>query len=602
MTTTTTTDVAPRWELDSLFRGGSTSSDYAQFVDQLVADIDAADQQSKTLPQDLTTDNADEWAQWILSVQDAAERLDLAYLYALSLISQDVADVKATSHTQRASEIHSRYKALESSLESFAMRQSDEAWETLMAIDGITNIRFYLDELRRNARLKMDEPREKLALELSVNGYHAWHLLYEKLAGDLRVSVEEDGETKEISLGQNSARLSSSDRNVRRDAFEKMEGAWETVADLAAMTLNSQGGFRLSLYKNRGWDSALQEPLMRSRMTQATLDAMWNAISKSGPELKRYVRAKCDRLGIDKFCWYDQEAPIGATERKYPFEEAGDFIAEHLGSFSPEMGEFTRTAIEGKWIEAEDRPGKRAGGWCSWVPIRKQARIFMTYSNTYDALSTLAHELGHAYHGFVLKDEPAFNSAYPMTLAETASIFNEMRVNDAALRAAEGEEKLALLDLKLQATLTFFCNIRARFLFDSSFYAERKTGNIERAQLSELMKQAQQQAFFGMLDDDQGLHPLFWASKLHFFITEVPFYNYPYTFGYLFAKGVYARAMEEGPSFASNYRNLLADTGKMTTEEVAQRHLGVDLTKPDFWETAVKACLSDVDEFVALVK
>ncbi|GAB4318283.1 MAG: M3 family oligoendopeptidase [Candidatus Zixiibacteriota bacterium] len=602
MNTTMTAESAPRWDLDTLFAGGSASTEYARFVDQLVADIDAAEQTVAGLPRQLTEQNAGQWAEWILGVQDAAERLDLAHLYALCLISQDVSDVKAISHNQRISEIHSRYKALESSLESFAMHQSDETWNMLVSRPGLREVRFYLDELRENARLKMDEPREKLALELAVNGYHAWHLMYEKLAGDLRVPVEEDGRVKQISLGQNSARLSSADRSVRRDAFQKMEEAWSSVADLAAMALNAQGGFRLSLYKNRGWDSPLQEPLMRSRMTQETLDAMWNAIATSGPQLSQYVKAKCAHLGIDRFTWYDQEAPIGATERQYPFYEAGEFIAEHLGSFSPEMGEFTRAAIAGRWIEAEDRPGKRAGGWCSWVPIRKQARIFMTYSNTYDALSTLAHELGHAYHGFVLKDEPPFNTAYPMTLAETASIFNEMRVNDAALKASEGDEKLALLDLKLQATLTFFCNIRARFLFDSRFYAARKKGNVERAQLDELMKQAQRDAFFGLLDEEEGLHPLFWASKLHFFITEMPFYNYPYTFGYLFAKGVYARAMQEGSSFATNYRNLLADTGKMSTEDVAQRHLGVDLRKPDFWETAVKACLSDVDEFVELVK
>jgi oligoendopeptidase F len=234
--------------------------------------------------------------------------------------------------------------------------------------------------------------------------------------------------------------------------------------------------------------------------------------------------------------------------------------------------------------------------------MRKQARIFMTYSDTYDSLSTLAHELGHGYHGFVLQDEPAFNQAYPMTLAETASIFNELRVNDAALATASGDEKLALLDLKLQATLTFFCNIRARFLFDSRFYEARKKGSVERTELSAKMTQAQKEAFFGLLDDSEGYHPLFWASKLHFFVTGTPFYNYPYTFGYLFAKGVYARAMQEGSSFATNYRNLLSDTGKMSTEDVAQRHLGVDLTKPDFWQSAVQACCSDVDEFVELVK
>lgn len=598
MTTTTIEKPAPRWNLDPLFPGGSASSEYAQFVQNLTDDIQSAEAEVASMPHDLTA-AADRWSAWILRIQDISDRLKLGYLYALCLVSQNVDDVKAQVHTSRAQELESRYSSLESSLESFALKQGDAEWAAFVSRAELSPIHFYLDELRRNARRKMPEQQEKLALELAVSGYHAWHLLYEKMAGDLRVVVDDDGPAKHISLGQNSARLSHPDRAIRRDAFTKLEGAWESTAELAAMTLNSQAGFRLALYKNRQWDSALYEPLQNSRLQRETLDAMWEAISHSGPKVTEYIRAKCRNLGIEKFCWYDQDAPIGKTDRRFTFDEAGDFIVDHLGSFSDEMGAFTRRGLDERWVEAEDRPGKRAGGWCSWVPLRKQARIFMTFAGTYDALSTLAHEFGHAYHGFVLQDEPGFNQHYPMTLAETASIFNEMRVADAALTAAnERDEKLALLDQKLQAVLAFFCNIRARFLFDTRFYAERKNGVVERSQLSAIMQQAQKEAFFGLLDEQEGYHPLFWASKLHFFVTDVPFYNYPYTFGFLFAKGVYNRALEEGSSFAKNYRALLADTGKMTTEAVAQRHLGVDLTKPDFWNTAVKAALGDVDEFV----
>jgi len=328
---------------------------------------------------------------------------------------------------------------------------------------------------------------------------------------------------------------------------------------------------------------------------------MWNAVDKGRGKLIEYIDAKKKLLGIDKFCWYDQSAPVGKSERIFPYNKAADFIVEHINSFSVEMGNFTRMAIDKLWIEAEDRPGKAAGGWCTRLPLKNESRIFMTYSNTFGDLSTLAHELGHAYHGSVLKNEPAFAQRYSMNLAETASIFNELRVTDAAFSASDDQdEKLMLLDQKLQNTFGYFCNLHARYLFDSKFYEERKKGTVGKQRMTEIMLECQKEAFMGVLDEKEGYHPLFWASKLHFFLTGQPFYNFPYTFGYLFANGVYDRAVKTGPAFAKDYRKLLADTGKMTTEDVAQKHLGVDLTKEDFWADAVARAVAEVDEFVKL--
>ena len=492
---------------------------------------------------------------------------------------------------------------MKATLESFSTKQSSKEWQKLVAKKGVAEIGFYLDEMREKARMKMPEPLEKLALELSVNGYHAWNRIYDKMAGDLRVALQDDGEQKEISLGQNAPRMSDPDRAVRRDAFQKMQNAWETRANLAAIALNSQAGFRLSIYKNRNWDSPLFEPLQNARMQRETIDAMWNAVIAGRPKLRGYIEAKKKLMGTDKFCWYDQEAPLGKSTKTFTFDEAGDFIVEHIGSFSDEMGKFTREALDKRWVEAENRPGKGAGGWCSRIPIRKESRIFMTFTGNFNGLGTLAHELGHAYHGFVLKDVPPFASIYPMNLAETASIFNELRVTDAAFEAASNyDEKLMLSDQKLAGALSFMSNIHARFIFDSKFYEERKTGMVSRDRLSEIMKEAQKEAFFGILDEQEGLHPLFWASKLHFYITGAPFYNFPYTFGFLFANGVYDRAVKEGKAFAKDYRALLADTGRMTTEDIAQKHLGVDLTKEDFWKDAVARVLSNVEPFLKLVE
>jgi pepF/M3 family oligoendopeptidase len=592
---------APTWEIDSIFPGGTKSPQFAEFRKIIAKDIEKLTRALKKLPPKLNNNSRAKWAKWILDMQKVYEKLHLAGAFTGCLTSQNVNDDEAMKIDAEIDEHNSRWGILKASLESFSIRQSNQDWQKLMAGKGIAEIAFYLNEMRNKAKMKMSEPLEKLALELSVNGYHAWNRIYDKMAGDLRVTLDQNGEKKEISLGQNAPRMSDPSREVRRDAFEKMVAAWESRANLAAIALNSQAGYRLSIYKNRTWDSPLFEPLLNARMKKETLDAMWDAIIKGRPKLAGYINAKKKILGIDKFCWYDQDAPLGKLVKTYTFDEAGDFIVEHIRSFSDDMGEFTRLALDRRWIEAEDRPGKAGGGWCSRIPIRKESRIFMTFTGNFNGLGTLAHELGHAYHGYVLKDSPSLASIYPMNLAETASIFNELRVTDAAFESASDyDEKLMLIDQKLQSALSFLSNIHARFLFDSRFYEERKKGMLSRENLCDMMRQAQKEAYFGILDEKEGYHPLFWASKLHFFITGAPYYNFPYTFGYLFANGVYDRAVKEGKSFARSYKALLADTGRMTTENVAKRHLGVDLTKPDFWRDAVSRVLANIEPFVKM--
>jgi oligoendopeptidase F len=341
---------------------------------------------------------------------------------------------------------------------------------------------------------------------------------------------------------------------------------------------------------------------MRSRVKQETINAMWEAIAAGQARMGDYIAAKKRILGIERFRWYDQYAPIGEVTKTYTYREAADFVVRHLAGFSKDLGDFARMAVADRWIEAEDRSGKAAGGFCTGFPVAGQSRIFMTYSGNYTEMMTLAHELGHAYHSWVLRDHDYYARHYTMTLAETASTFNEMLVTDAALdQVDDAAERLSLVDRKIQEHLAMFCNIRARYLFELMFYDERKRGPVPKDRLNELMVKAQKEAFGGMLADD-GYHPLFWASKLHFSETEVPFYNFPYTFGHLFAGGIYAMAKDEGPAFAEKYRALLIDTGRMTCEDLAEKHLKVDLTAAGFWNDAVGRALADVDMFLSLAE
>lgn len=593
-------NLAMQWDLDSIFPGGSSSKEFKEFRDKLKTDLANAKKTFDGLPKKLDSSSRVKYAEFIVEFQRISSHLQGAHSMADCLTAQDVKDSLGLQIYQEVDVMISEFKNLNAGLEAFARNQSDTEWNGLLSVGELPKIAFYLNELRENARKMMAEEFETLANDLAVNGFHAWNRLYDKMAGDLRVDFTEDGKTSEISLGQLASKLDSPDRSLREQAFEKLEGAWESRADYAAMILNSLGGFRLTLYKHRKWDSPLYEPLVMGRLRQETLDAMWRAVSKGVKSLVPYIEAKKKLLGMDKFMWYDQTAPVGRSDRSVSYSEARELIVKHLRGFSQEMADFSDSAIERRWIEAENRSGKAAGGFCTGFGPFKQSRIFMTYLDTFGDLMTLAHELGHAYHHFTLKDEPPFAGEYPANLAETASIFNEHLVTDAAFEEATDEdEKLMLLDLKLARAHVLFCNLHARFIFDYNFYMERKNGVVSRARLEELMIDAQKEAFGDTLDPS-GTHSLFWASKLHFFLTGLPFYNFPYTFGYLFAGGVYDKAKKEGSAFAEGYRNLLRDTGSMTSEDLAKKHLGVDLTKDEFWESAVARMLEDVDLFVKL--
>lgn len=592
---------APKWDLDSIFVGGSKSEEFKKFCDNVACDLTKAEKLVNNIQVDIDESTFENWVEFIQFLQSIY--MDILTIFGFSgcLVDQDTSDSAADAIKSKAYVYFSRWEKLRNLLESRAIVQSDENWNRLISDERLIEISFFLNELRKMAKLKMPVEMESLGLELAVNGYHGWNQLYEKMAGELRVDFEIDGKIEKLSIGQLVTKLAEPDRDIRRQAFDKMVEAWKSREELAAMMLNFMGGFRLTLYERRGWESPLLEPLMNSRMKQKTLDNMWSVIQDNLYRLKPYIDAKKKLLGIDKFRWYDQFAPCGKTDTLYSFEKAGQFIIDNVKSFSPDIAEFIKMALDKSWIEAEDRPGKRGGASCSGMGKLNQIRVFMTYTGSYDNLLTLAHELGHAYHGWVLNDKQGFAREYPMNLAETASNFFETLVTDAAIaQTTEPSEKLMLIEQKLQAAYTMFTDLQSRYLFDCSFYNARKKGMLSKEELNDLMLEAQKKAFDGLLDES-GYHPLFWSTKLHFFLTDNPFYNFPYTFGFLFSGGLYALYKKEGATFAEKYDALLVDTGSMTTEDIAKKHLGVDLTQTDFWKEAVDNALSDIDEFVKLV-
>lgn len=473
----------------------------------------------------------------------------------------------------------------------FAVKQASQNDLAAMVAgdEYLKEIEFFLAEAKRNAAMRLPKEQELLAADLAVDGIQAWGRLYDRISGGLRISVMEKGEVVKKSVSQ--VQFDMAERPIRENNFYAADKAWTTIEDTCADAINHIAGTRLTKYRRLGLKDHLEAPLRVNRLKRQTLDSMWQAISGRKSMMVDYLHTKARLLGIDKLAWYDQAAPLPigkpGTDAALSWDEACRTTIETFHGFSPDFGEFAERALAERWIEAENRPGKRQGGFCTDLPIKRQSRIFMTFTNSPDSMSTLAHELGHAYHSHVLRDRPVFLRDYPMNLAETASTFAEAVLGEERLARAESkEEKLSILDGMLGDAVAFLMNIHARFLFENAFHKKRADGELSADELSELMLIAQKEAYAEGFSED-GYNPRFWVSKLHFYITEIPFYNFPYTFGYLLSLGVYAMAPSLGKDFPEQYKKLLIATGCQETEAAVKSTLGQDLTTPDFWNKSL---------------
>lgn len=586
------------WDLDVFFKGGSHSPELKEHLEKVKTQIVALENRIEAFSVPTKVEDAKEVHDLLESITATALNLREASAVIGCFVAANTKDKQALLLQSDVSTIQARFSTVRLKVEQTIAKTEEDVWGALLETKELSQFTFVLNEWRENVQLQLSEAEESLITSLSVDGYQAWGQLYNQLVGDMEIEMTVDGITKKLSVGQANNLASHPDAAVRKEVFEKLEAAWKEKEDFFASALNHLAGFRLAVYNKRGWDSVLQEPLMRNRMSQETLDAMWGAIQANKQPFIDYLTTKAKMIGAEKMNWYDLNAPITSQTTKMSYQEGAAFILAHFGKFGPELEAFSRQAFEEGWIEAEDRPNKRPGGFCTGMPASQQSRIFMTYSGSMSNVATLAHELGHAFHSYALRPVHYLNRQYAMGVAETASTFAEMIVADAALKSAQTEdEKLALLEDKIKRSATFFMNIHARFLFETRFYEERKEGVVSAARLNELTEEAQKEAYGDALDV---VHPHFWASKLHFYITGTPFYNFPYTFGYLFSLSIYAKALTEGEGFEKKYIDLLKDTAVMSVEDLAMKHLGEDITKEDFWAKGVALCVKDVEEFLKI--
>jgi pepF/M3 family oligoendopeptidase len=456
---------------------------------------------------------------------------------------------------------------------------------------------FMLRRAKQQSEHLMSPVEEALAAELNLSGALAWGQLHSNLTSQLSVTIEINGEERQMPMSATRNLASSPDRELRRRAYEAEIAAWQQAALPLAAALNSIKGQVGTLARRRGWASPLDAALFDNNIDRATLDAMLTAARESFPDFRRYLRAKARLLGIERLAWYDLFAPVGAAERSWSYDAAADFIIAQFGKYSDRMSRFAARAFEEQWIDAEPRSGKVDGAFCMRLR-HDESRILANFTPTVKSVLTLAHELGHAYHNLNLAQRTILNQDTPMTLAETASIFCETIVRRAALAEASAAEQLEILEASLVGATQVVVDIISRFEFESAVFDGRQRRALSIDELNAAMLDSQRSTYGDALDP-QALHPYMWAAKGHYYSGGRSFYNYPYMFGLLFGLGLYAIYLRDQAAFRTRYDDLLSSTGLADAATLAAQ-MGIDIRSPDFWRASLAIIREDIDRFEAL--
>jgi pepF/M3 family oligoendopeptidase len=581
--------------LEGVVPGGPGGSDATSRLAALRAEVDALVARADALP---ATGFAPALAALLVDLDAIGPRLEELITFAGCHAAAAAESPDAIRAEALVTELASRYaRAWVAPAARIAFGPAEE-YAQLLVDPRLGAMRGMLQERRRLGHLRLPEAEDALATELSRDAIHAWGSLYDVESGALRIEVDRGQGAERLSAGQARILMHHPDRDVRHRAFPAIVAGWRSVSRTCAAALTHITGWRQIVNQRRGV-GPLEDALAAAKIERTTLEAMITAAREAAPLMQRYFRAKARALGTERLAWADLGAPLGAGGGEVRYDAAQDFVAEQFAVFSPAMADFAVRAFRGRWIEVEDRPGKRGGGFCADLPVSGQSRIFMTWGNSDQSVSTLAHELGHAWHNEVLQRVPYVQRRLPMTLAETASTFAEALVREASRARAQSDgERLRLLDGALSDASAFLVNIPARFELELALYDMRREGPLEvpalEARCSELFGR-----WYGAAVAD--VDPTFWCSKLHFFISGISFYNFPYLFGYLFSALVYEHFRPLGPAGAPAYDALLARTGDAWAEPIAKEALGVDLGDPATWRAALAGVERDVAAFEVLV-
>ena len=526
------------------------------------------------------------------TVTELAEKLAN---YAMLRQAVNTRDSEAGSNLGRVMAVISGFAAPQAAFESWASQLPD-LMGLIDADPVLREYRFLFANMSQSSRYLLPGRGEEIMAKMSLSGGNAWSDMHSYLTSTVPVSYR--GTTTNLSAIRNLAY--DPDPQVRKDAFEAEIACYDRIRDAVAFAMNSIKLETISDCQLRGYESPLMRTLKHSHMEKATLDAMLEAMDEYSPKFWQYLKAKGKALGHENgLPWYDLFAPMGESTAKFTAQTARDYLVEQFSGFDSELADMVARAFDEAWIDFYPRDGKQGGAFCAGVPCLGESRILTNFDGMFTDVVTLAHELGHAFHNQCCDNHRILNRDYSMPLAETASTFNECVVMASAIaKATDSKEKLALIESQLQDATQIICDIYSRFRFERMVFENREANFMDADTLCGFMTEAQKQSYGDGLDHSC-LHPYMWVCKGHYYGPT--FYNFPYAFGGLFARGLYAQYEKEGAAFVPKYKKLLHTTTIATAEETAAV-AGIDLTDKDFWRSALQTIADQIDLFCQIVE
>ena len=454
---------------------------------------------------------------------------------------------------------------------------------------------YYFEEAKKDATHLLSDELEEVLAKMSISGGKAWSQLFDFMWS----SAQGEYKGEVVTLSEIRGKAYDSDAEVRKSAYEAELKMYDAIKEPIAFSLNHIKKEVLTTSQLRGFESPLAHTLEASRMSRETLDALLEAIREYLPNFRKYLRHKAALLGHENgLPFYDLFAPVGNSSRTFTVEESKDYLIENFKTFSADLAEMTEEFFDKHYIDFYPRKGKVGGAFCANLPMIKQSRVLTNFTGSLSDVVTLAHELGHAYHGLHIENHRPLNQDYSMPVAETASTFNENIIMNTAIKEASDEEKIALIESQLQDTTQIIVDIYSRYLFESAVFENREQSFMFSKDLEEMMLSAQKEAYGDGLDQSY-LHPYMWACKPHYYSTGLSFYNFPYAFGGLFSKGLYAIYQEQPEGFVEKYQELLRATTVSSVEDTS-KVLGVDVSTPEFWKKALAEVAESIEAFIAL--
>ena len=581
------------WNLDILYTGFDTE----EFKSDMESMKDAASKLAALANEAENLDAKELLTKYVKTNEELSELVEKLAIYANLRYSANTRDTDASSMLGVIMSTLSSTAGPSAALNK-AISEIDNIEEIIDTPPILGEFKYLLTNIKRDSKYLLSDKEESVLAKMDLSGASAWSDLQSSLTSGVKVAY--NGEEITLSSVRNLAY--SPDAEVRKTAFESELKCYDSIKDAVAFALNSIKLQVLNECDMRGYESPLSKSLYQSRMKQETLDALLTAMKEYLPAFHKYLKAKAKALGHEgSLPWYDLFAPMGKSDKEYTKESARDYLLSIFAKFDTELHDMVKCAFDNRWIDFYPREGKVGGAFDCGVPSAKESRVLTNFDGSFSDVVTLAHELGHSFHDRQVFSHSVLNQGYSMPVAETASTFNEVLVMETAIaEATDRDEKIALIESQLMDACQIIADIYSRFLFEKSVFDNRPTEFMSADRMCELMLAAQKEAYGDGLDHNV-LHPYMWLCKGHYYSGGLSFYNYPYAFGGLFARGLYAKYKKEGSSFVDTYKAMLKATSISDVEDCALI-AGVDLTDVSFWRAGLQSIADRIDEFCELVK